>query len=318
MQTNETTPGLRISVVIPHLNQPQMLARCLASLQAGQRRPDQVIVVDNGSAVLPQAVCEAAGARLLTEAVPGPGPARNRGVAEATGDVLAFIDADCLADPGWLATAATAMADPGATILGGDVRIAYVDPGHLTRLEAYESIYAYRMDRYIAREGFTGTGNLVVRRDVLADVGPFAGIGVAEDRDWGQRATAKGYRIRYVAGMKVYHPARQKFSELRQKWDRHMAHDYILARPRPVGRVKWAAKMLAMAVSPLAEVPRLITSDRIAGPGARVQAFVGLAQIRLYRTWQMARLLAGADPEALAASWNRPAAAKPAAGDPDI
>jgi hypothetical protein len=67
--------------------------------------------------------------------------------------------------------------------------------------------------------------------------------------------------------------------------------------------------MLAMAVSPLAEVPRLIFSDRIAGPGARAQAFVGLAQIRLYRTWQMARLLAGADPSTLAASWNRPAAA---------
>ena len=54
-------------------------------------------------------------------------------------------------------------------------------------------------------------------------------------------------------------------------------------------------------------------SDRIAGAGPRAQAFVGLAQIRLYRTWQMARLLAGANPEALAASWNRPAAAKPEA-----
>ncbi|MBC7477263.1 MAG: hypothetical protein H7317_04110, partial [Pseudorhodobacter sp.] len=39
----------------------------------------------------------------------------------------------------------------------------------------------------------------------------------------------------------------------------------------------------------------------------RTQAFVGLSQIRLYRSWQMARLLAGSNPEALAASWNRPA-----------
>lgn len=307
-------PQTRFSVVIPHLNQPQMLARCLASLRAGQRQPDQVIVVDNGSTVPPRAVCEAAGAILLTEPVPGPGPARNRGVAAATGNVLAFIDADCLADPGWLAAAERAITADGATILGGDVRIAYADPDHLTRLEAYESIYAYRMDRYIAREGFTGTGNLVVRRDVLADVGPFAGIGVAEDRDWGQRATARGYRIRYVADMKVYHPARQQFSELRQKWDRHMAHDYMQARPRLVGRLKWAAKMLAMAVSPLAELPRLMTSDRISGAGTRAQAFVGLSQIRLYRSWQMARLLIGGNPEALAASWNRPA--KPPANRP--
>ena len=285
----------RICVVIPHLNQPDMLARCLASLQAGQRRPDEVIVVDNGSSVLPEQICAAAGARLLTEARPGPGPARNRGVSVATSDVLAFIDADCLADADWLQAAQAAMADPTAMILGGDVRIAYADPMHLTRLEAYESVYAYRMDRYIAREGFTGTGNLVVRRAVLADVGSFAGIGVAEDRDWGQRATAKGYRIRYVAGMKVYHPARQRFSELRQKWDRHMAHDFIQARQ-------------AMGLSPAAELPRVLLSDRISGVGTRAQAFVGLTQIRLYRAWQMARLLGGLDPQALAQGWNRPAA----------
>ena len=44
----------RISVVIPHLNQPEFLARCLASLAAGTRPPDEVIVVDNGSHELPE------------------------------------------------------------------------------------------------------------------------------------------------------------------------------------------------------------------------------------------------------------------------
>jgi GT2 family glycosyltransferase len=305
-QNVPATPG-RISVVIPHLNQPEMLARCLASLAAGQVQPDEIFVVDNGSARLPSETCAAhPSVRLLQEPIPGPGPARNRGIAEATGDILAFIDADCLADPAWLAEARAAMADPAATVLGGDVRIAYANPAHLTLFEAYESIYAYRMDRYIAREGFTGTGNLVVRRAVMADVGPFAGIGVAEDRDWGQRATAKGYKIRYVAGMKAYHPARTSFDDLFRKWDRHMAHDFILARGRQGGRLKWAAKMLAMGVSPLAEVPRILASDRISGVRARGLAFAGLAYIRAYRTIKMAGLLAGGDPQALADRWNRP------------
>ncbi len=151
-----------------------------------------MIVVDNGSRELPEAICASRGARLLTEAEPGPGPARNRGVTASSGEILAFIDADCLADPGWLAAAEGVMADPSATILGGDVRIALADPARPTMTEAYESLYAYRMDRYIAREGFTGTGNLVVRRNVLLDVGPFAGIGVAEDRDWGHRRRRRG------------------------------------------------------------------------------------------------------------------------------
>lgn len=294
-----------ISVVIPHLNQPEALARCLASLAAGTRRPDEIIVVDNGSHALPQAICAAhPGVTLLHEPMPGPGPARNRGIAAASGDVLAFIDADCLADPAWLEAAAQAMADPAATILGGDVRIARADPARLTALEAYESIYAYRMDRYIAREGFTGTGNLVVRCPVLQAVGPFAGKGVAEDRDWGQRATARGYRIRYVAGMKVYHPARTSFAELRLKWDRQTAHDYVRARTEG-RRARFALKALAMALSPLAEVPRLLASDRIRGPRARVLAFGVLARIRLYRAWIMARLLLGADPEQLSGAWNR-------------
>lgn len=302
----ENAPGGPvISVVIPHLNQPDMLTRCLASLADGTRTPDEVIVVDNGSSTLPEALCAAHGARLLQEPTPGPGPARNRGVAAARGDVLAFIDADCLAAPGWLAEAAAALADPGAEILGGDVRIALEGPARVTMLEAYESIYAYRMDRYIAREGFTGTGNLVVRRRVLEAVGPFAGIGVAEDRDWGQRATGAGHRIRYIAPMRVYHPARKSFSELYHKWDRHMAHDFADARGQRFGRARFALKTLAMIVSPLAEVPRILASDRVSGPRARVLAFAGLARIRAYRAGRMAWLLAGGDPEALAGRWNR-------------
>lgn len=297
---------LRISVVVPHLNQPEALERCLTSLRMGQRQPDEIVVVDNGSSVLPnEVVAASAGARLLQELSPGPGPARNLGVAQSTGDILAFIDADCLADAAWLAQAEAALADPTAHILGGDVRIAYDDPARLTMLEAYESIYAYRMDRYIAREGFTGTGNLVVRRAVLAAVGPFAGLSVAEDRDWGQRATAMGYRIRYVPRMKVYHPARREFSEMRRKWDRHTAHDFVSATERVGGRLVFLAKMLAMGISPLAELPRILVSDRISGARSRMLAFLGLVRTRAYRTRIMLGLCLGRDPTAMLGGWNR-------------
>lgn len=295
----------RVSVVIPHLNQPDFLERCLASLAAGRRAPDEVIVVDNGSQVLPESLCAAHGARLLVEPEPGPGPARNRGVAAASGSILAFIDADCLADPGWLAAAEAAMADPSATVLGGDVRIALADPARPTMTEAYESLYAYRMDRYIAREGYTGTGNLVVRRAVLEDVGPFAGIGVAEDTDWGHRATAKGYRIRFTPEMRVYHPARASFAELARKWDRQIGHEYNRARARPGGRLRFVLKTLAMVPSPLAELPAVLTTDRLSGPRARALAFVCLVRIRLHRAKVMLRLLVTGDPERLSGAWNR-------------
>jgi GT2 family glycosyltransferase len=286
---------MQISVVIPHLNQPEALARCLASLAVGARQPDEIIVVDNGSGAMPRVP---AGVTLLTETTPGPGPARNLGVAHASGDVLAFIDADCLADTDWLAAAEAAIVPHD--ILGGDVRIAYAEATNLTALEAYESIYAYRMDRYITREGFTGTGNLVMKAAVLDTVGGFAGLDVAEDRDWGQRATGQGFKIAYVAGMKVYHPARKTFAELRAKWDRHMAHDYGIT-----GKPKWVVKTLAMGLSPLAELPRIIMSDRLSGFLPKLKAFKVLVQIRSYRAWRMAELLLTGDPDRLSGKWNR-------------
>ncbi len=299
--------NLRISVVIPHLNQPAMLARCLASLAEGRRQADEIIVVDNGSASQPTEVCAPyANLRLLHEATPGPGPARNLGVENSVGDVLAFIDADCMADPEWLAVAANEIAHPDAMILGGDVRIAYVDPGRLTMLEAYESIYAYRMDRYIARDGFTGTGNLVVRRDILIRVGPFAGIGIAEDIDWGHRATRLGLRIKFVADMKVFHPARTRYSELKSKWDRHIAHAFTLTGHKPLRLAVWSGKIIAMALSPVFEIPQILVSSRIRGGRSRLLAFVCLTKIRLYRAQMMAWLLAGGDPSILSGRWNRP------------
>lgn len=298
--------AVQISVIIPHLNQPDYLKRCLTSLAAGQRQPHEIIVVDNGSTELPQAVCAPyPNLRLLSEPIPGPGPARNAGIAASSGDILAFIDADCLADPVWLAAAAREMADPAAQILGGDVRIALKDPKHLSALEAYESIFAYRMDRYIAREGFTGTGNLVIRSEVYEAVGPFAGIDVAEDRDWGRRASAKGFPIRYVADMKAYHPARTSFSEIFRKWDRQTAHDYATGAQGGVGKLKWLLKTLAMPFSVLAHAPQVFASPRITGMGNRFRAVWALVIVRMYRAQVMARLLVGADGARLSRAWNR-------------
>ncbi|MCX7889428.1 MAG: glycosyltransferase [Rhodobacteraceae bacterium] len=282
-----------ISVVIPHFNQPSQLAGCLASLvpQAAGGHEVEIIVVDNGSREMPvEVVARFPRVRLLHEALSGPGPARNAGIAAAAGDILAFIDADMVAAPGWLAAIAGRFRDPAAGILGGDVQILLRNPAAPTALECYEAEYSFRMEHYIARQGFTGTGNLAVRRAVLDDVGPFAGIGVAEDRDWGRRATAKGHRILWAPEMLALHPARESFAELARKWDRQTAHDFAFGVTGWRGRARWIAKMLAMPLSPLAGIPRILRSRRIPGGlRGRLKAFAVLARIRLYR----ARLMAG-------------------------
>lgn len=295
------------SIVIPHLNQPEQLRRCLDSLNRQTLNLDRVeiVVVDNGSGQLPTETCAAYGVRLIVQPTPGPGPARNLGVAKSHGDILAFIDADCTADPGWLRAIQDAIEHDAAQIVGGDVRIARCDPERPTMLEAYESIFAYRQEEYIKREGYSGTGNLAMRREVFDQVGPFAGIDVAEDRDWGRRATRMGLAVRYIPGMIVHHPSRQSFDELCEKWDRHISHTFAEDAGGLAGRLRWFALALAVAGSPIFEARRILASRRVTSHHERWLAALVLVRIRLYRAGRMLAALAGRPIVHSSRNWNR-------------
>src|SRR6476659_5824791 len=116
----------RISVVIPHFNQLDELSKCLDSLdgQTMAREDFEVIVADNASPVSRSALDATVGdrARLVVVHERGAGPARNGGVDVASGDVLAFIDADCLAAPGWLDAGIVGL--QGYDIIGGQVDVS--------------------------------------------------------------------------------------------------------------------------------------------------------------------------------------------------
>ncbi|MEO9322123.1 glycosyltransferase [Nocardioides sp. C4-1] len=98
--------GLRVSVVVSHYEQPGELARTLAALERQTRRPDEVVVADDGSRVAPDVPDDV---RLVRQDDRGfrLAAARNLGVAASTGDVVVLLDADTVPEPGYVA----AMAD---------------------------------------------------------------------------------------------------------------------------------------------------------------------------------------------------------------
>lgn len=295
--------GLLVSVIIPHFNQPDYLEQCLRSLEAQtlERSAFEVIVVDNGSAQTPEMVIRGhPGTRLLVEPKPGPGPARNCGALAAAGDILCFIDADCRARSDWLLNIISAFKDE-RTILGGDVQIWRDDKSRFTPLEAYESVFAYRFKLYIEKHGFSGTGNLAVRRADFLEVGPFAGIAVAEDVEWGRRARAANFTIRYIPDMVVFHPARRTMRELFTKWDRHMRHDLDAVRKKRGWLFVWCARAIGILFSPVIDCMRVFTSSRISGARARFNALTVLIAIRAYRAWKMLTMLASQQ----TVPWNR-------------
>lgn len=294
-----------ISVIIPHLNQQDYLSRCLASLRDQTLKTTKVelVVVDNGSKFLPRDICRAAHAQLAREVTPGPGPARNKGVSLARGEILAFIDADCIAAPNWLEVIDAELREGASRrIIGGDVRIAVIDPTKPTALECYEAIFAYRQQEYIERQGFSGTGNLALRREIYDEVGPFAGIEIAEDRDWGKRAQQRGLRTFYVPEMIVFHPARRTFADLVTKWRRHISHDFKEIEPGPAGKLRWILRAIAVGGSSVFEARRILTSRRVSNWRARWLANLVLIRVRLFRARTMLESLYSTRPPR---EWNR-------------
>lgn len=283
------------TVIIPHLNQLDALETCLSSLDAQslECRLYEVIVVDNGSEKLPdRIVARHVGARLLQELQPGPGLARNRGAEAARGDVLCFIDSDCRAHPQWLERALKALSSaPPRTVLGGDVRIWRDDIARFGAIEAYESVFAYRFKMYIEQHGYSGTGNLVVRRADFQRVGPFLGLEIAEDVEWGARARSARLTIRYEPGLIVYHPARRSLRELFIKWDRHLQHELNVARAQPLWRARWLGRASLLLISPLIDAGNVFVSDRLQGWSARLKAVAVLIVLRSYRAWRMLTML---------------------------
>jgi glycosyltransferase involved in cell wall biosynthesis len=124
-------PGrrLRISLVVPALDEEERLPRLLASVAAQTRLPDEVVVVDNGSSDATARLAAAAGARVVHEPVPGIWHAAAAGYDAATGDVVARVDADSVLPPGWVARVEDLLAaDPACAAVTGPGRFRGLGP----------------------------------------------------------------------------------------------------------------------------------------------------------------------------------------------
>lgn len=112
-----------LSIAVCTRGRPLALARALASLALQSAPPAEVLVVDNGPEDgRARAVAGGRpGVRYVAEPIPGLDFARNRALAEAAGEVVAFLDDDAVADPGWAAALAAPFADPRVGAVTGRV-----------------------------------------------------------------------------------------------------------------------------------------------------------------------------------------------------
>lgn len=118
--------SLSISVIIITLNRAESLKETLSSLTRQTRQPDEVIVVDNGSSDdtkrLVKGFRHELNINYVHETKRGIPEARNAGIRNATKDIIAFIDDDCVADKNWLKYLEIPfLKDPFIGVVGGKV-----------------------------------------------------------------------------------------------------------------------------------------------------------------------------------------------------
>jgi glycosyltransferase involved in cell wall biosynthesis len=174
-----------ISVIIPAYNAEAHLGECLSSVKhEASAFPHETIVVDDGSTDATAEIARHAGVRCLTQRNSGPSAARNRGIAEARGEFIAFLDADDLWPVGKLEAQVRILREhPEVALIFGDCR-QFDAKGPYPRTEFHANRLGEAAwgsgpivpDAYarLLEVNFITTGSVIVRRPVLREVGGFA------------------------------------------------------------------------------------------------------------------------------------------------
>lgn len=248
-----------VSVIVPVFNDSERLKLCLQALenQTYPKHSYEIIVVDNNSDEdISEVVQQFSQTSFTSEKQPGSYAARNQGISVAKGDILAFTDSDCIPMCDWIEKGvASLLSAPDCGLAAGKIRLFFKDPDQPTAVELYESVTAFRQEKYVEESKFGVTANLFTFKTVVNSVGPFnATLKSSGDLEWGNRVFEAGYKQVYASDACVDHPARSSLKQLHKKTTRVIGGKYDLQENKKyplntflkilVIEVKWILEMI--------------------------------------------------------------------------
>jgi glycosyltransferase involved in cell wall biosynthesis len=195
---------MKISVIIPAFNEEKHIRRTLSALamQDVNKESFEVIVVDNGSSDSTLSIIEQFSSLLPVRVLSLPNgnisKVRNRGVETATGEILAFLDADCVPKARWLCEALTVRHERG--IWGAH----YSVPADATWVGSLWG--KYQATERSGAVSFLPAGDMFILREDFLNIGSFnEDLDTSEDVELCQRALKKNLHVSAFPSLAVEH-----------------------------------------------------------------------------------------------------------------
>ncbi|MGH2443259.1 MAG: glycosyltransferase [Chloroflexota bacterium] len=210
MDADSAIPARPVSVIVPVLKD-RRVARLLDSLQTQTFPEDQfeVIVVDNSGDGEIRRIVARYNYRYLVERPKGSYAARNAGLAHASGQILAFTDADCIADSAWLESLVEAFTDEQIGGVGGT--IVKTEGGSWVQRASFELQPSESALQFLPFSllPYAATANVAYRAGVLRQIAGFdTSFKSGGDVDISWRVGLSGYWMAPCAEAVIHHEMR--------------------------------------------------------------------------------------------------------------
>lgn len=251
---------MKFSVVVPTFNRKSLLRQTLASLLMQEYSDYEIVVVDDGSTDGTHEMLsnEFRSVQCLAQDRCGPAAARNRGIQQSHGEVLAFTDDDCVVPRDWLARLADGYARyPKASGVGGFLQPPdkVLETSALARYETFIAQRVYHVSKQEYFGGFEcpagGTNNMSYRREALDSVGGFDesfACAAGEDADLKYRLCQKGAQLLFLP-VRVTHMQSYIWESFkRQAFTRGRGRAQFDAKHSTANRVRSIARLFRRAL----------------------------------------------------------------------
>ncbi len=196
-----------ISVIVPNHNSEKTIGHCLKAVYGSSYNSFEVIIVDDCSIDNSVSVIEQYPCKLLrlTEHG-GASKARNTGAWNSTGDLLFFIDADCLVQPDTLSIVAAAHQQTGPdVVIGGTYTLMPFDQHFFS---IFQSVFIHCSEtKNLKNPDYIATHAMVISAGLFNTIGGFDEhfMPILEDVEFSHRLQEKGYRLLMDASILVQH-----------------------------------------------------------------------------------------------------------------